>query len=175
MKKIWLKILNLSKKIGLQKSSFLRIFSLDMEKAFLKNSPQTFSPKARKTSTHSPENCIGRKKNFVKPFIFRKNFSLTRKMLLWEPSRTFFAKSQHIFGQCLTIFIKKFHLWKKDFYLKTSVGTRKMLFQQLGKKFFAKSLIGFGSKYENEPQKKYFFETIQFLQRKFSRTRRKLF
>ena len=174
MKKNWLKILKLPKKNGLQQSSFLRIFSLDMEKAFLKNSPQTFSPKARKISTHSPEKFI-RRLIFVNYLIFSQTFSSTRKMQLWQPCRTFFAKNQHVLVQCLTILIKRFIFERKIFTSKLPLGHEEYCLSNSAKKFLAKSMIGFGSKYDNEHQKKYLFEIIQFLQRKFSWTRRKQF
>ena len=134
MKKIWLKILNFSNKNGLHPSSFLRIFYLDMEKAFLKNSPQTFSPKARKNSTHSPEKFI-RKLIFVNYLIFSQKFSSTRKMQLWQQCRTFFAKNQHVLAQCLTILIKRFNFERKIFTSKLPLGHEECCFNNSAKNF----------------------------------------
>ena len=107
--------------------------------------------------------------------IFSQTFSSTRKMQLWQPCRTFFAKNQHVLVQCLTILIKRFIFERKIFTSKLPLGHEEYCLSNSAKKFLAKSMIGFGSKYDNEHQKKYLFEIIQFLQRKFSWTRRKQF
>ena len=98
-------------------------------------------------------------------------------MQFWQPCLMFFAKKQQFFAQCPTILLKskKFLFWMKELYFKIFFCTRRVLFQQLGRKNFAKNLISFRSKYENEHQNKYLFEIIQFLQQKFSWTRRKQF
>ena len=67
-----------------------------------------------------------------------------------------FCQKPTLFCSMFDYINKKFHFWTKDFYFKVSVWTRRMLSQQLGQKLLAKSLIGFGTKYENEHQKKYF-------------------
>ena len=138
MKKSWLKSLNLSEKNGLQQSSFLRIFSLDMEKAFLKNSPQTFSPKAREISTHSPEKLI-RRLIFVNYLILSQKFSSTRKMQLWQPCRKVFVKNQHFLAQCLTTFLKSFIFEGKNFTSKFPFGHEECCLKNSAKNYCEKS------------------------------------
>ena len=125
-------------KMVFNKAVFSGSFLWTWKRLFWKMHLKFFLQRPKKNSTHSPEKII-RRLIFVNHLIFSQKFSSTRKMQLWQPCRTFFAKNQHIFAQCLTIFIKSFIFEKKIFSFKISVWTQKMLSQKMGAKILRKS------------------------------------
>ena len=99
--------------------------------------PLILSPTARKVFTHSPEKNI-RRIIFSKPFIFQKKFSSTRKIQLWQPCRTFFARSRHFFAQFLTILMKSFFFERKIFTSKFPFGHEECCLNNSAKNFLPK-------------------------------------